>query len=503
MDLDYFLIEMLPHPGFHKIINIISGLFFAFTRITKTIKIMKTLGLIGTVLLLITIIGATRATAQKLEAEVPGDNFSLEGALELFKKSDSPETFEKLLNSADSKVNNLDLNGDGYIDYIRVIDRNEGNIHAFILQAIISENESQDVAVIELEKLANGKAILQITGDADVFGIETIIEPTNEVRINAGTTTTRTVVNVWAWPSVQYIYSPYYTSVWISPWRWSYRPVWYRPWRPVAYYTYSPYWRPYRSYYSVCYTHRVAYAHQLYRPYRTTSVIVSNRHQERIHAYRSTRQDYDRNGHYKYADNGKRSSRSSNYSNANRYGDSRSTDRQRDTRGTANTNGRQGDSRSTYTDRNSRSTTTERSSRSSTDQRRQEPVRSDYTTRDRSSNTPVTRRSESTTTNRSTAPDRNRSTDSQRNTTTTQRSSREVGSSGNSRPQTTRPTPPSQPREQATRPTSNSGTQRQAAPRYAPAPQVERKAPASNPSREGSGNSRSEKEASKSKRGGN
>ena len=50
--------------------------------------------------------------------EVPGDNFSLEGALELFKKSASPEEFERSLNDPDSRVNNLDLNGDGYIDYI-------------------------------------------------------------------------------------------------------------------------------------------------------------------------------------------------------------------------------------------------------------------------------------------------------------------------------------------------------------------------------------------------
>jgi hypothetical protein len=40
------------------------------------------------------------------DVEVPGDHFSLEGALELFKKSESPEKFEALLNSPDSKVNN-------------------------------------------------------------------------------------------------------------------------------------------------------------------------------------------------------------------------------------------------------------------------------------------------------------------------------------------------------------------------------------------------------------
>jgi hypothetical protein len=242
------------------------------------------------------------AFGQGRQSEVPGDHFSLEGALELFKKSASPEEFEQLLNSADSKVNNLDLNGDGEIDYIKVVDRNEGNVHAFILQAIVSETESQDVAVIELEKLANGKAVLQIMGDSDVYGIETIIEPTEEVRINAGTSTARNVINVWTWPSVQFIYSPYYSSSWISPWGWSRRPLWWRPWRPVDYYVYDPWWQPYRPYYSVCYTHRINYAQQIYHPYRTSSNIVYSRHSEQIAHYRSTRGVDDGNGRGRYND---------------------------------------------------------------------------------------------------------------------------------------------------------------------------------------------------------
>ena len=230
---------------------------------------------------------------QATEPEVPGDHFSLEGALELFKRSESPEEFERMLNSADSKVNNLDLNGDGYIDYIRVIDRYEGNVHAFILQAVISDREFQDVAVIELEKLADGKAVLQIIGDEDIYGIETIIEPTREVRTYAGTTTSRTVVNVWTWPSVRYVYSPYYDG-WMSPWAWHVHPRWWRPWRPIAYVHYHSYWRPYRPYYSVWHTHRVAYAHRIYHPHRTTSVYVYNRHRDQISRYRSTRHDGDR-----------------------------------------------------------------------------------------------------------------------------------------------------------------------------------------------------------------
>jgi hypothetical protein len=231
--------------------------------------------------------GCITSFGQAIESEVPGDNFSLEGALELFKKSESPEQFEKMLNSPDSKVNNLDLNGDGYIDYIRVLDRNEGNVHVFVLQAVISERENQDVAVIELEKLSNGKAVLQIIGDEDVYGVTTIIEPTREVRSYAGTTSNATVVNVWAWPSVQYVYGPYYAG-WVSPWGWYRRPFWYHTWRPIAYYHYRPIWRPYYDYYAVCHTRRVVYAHEIYRPYRTSSVVVHTRHRTQLTRYRDT-----------------------------------------------------------------------------------------------------------------------------------------------------------------------------------------------------------------------
>jgi hypothetical protein len=242
---------------------------------------------------------------QNLEPEVPGDHFSLEGALALFRKSASPEEFEKLLNSPDSKVNNLDLNGDGYIDYIRVHDRYEGNVHAFIIQAVVSETENQDVAVIELEKLGNGKAVLQIVGDEDIYGVETIIEPTQEVRTYAGSMSAPAVVNVWTWPSVQYVYSPYYVG-WASPWGWHHRPVWWHSWRPVAYVHYYPVWRPYHHYYTRCHTRRVVYAHRIYRPYRTTSIVVHTRHQAQISRYRSAPRDDSWSGRDR--NNGSRSS---------------------------------------------------------------------------------------------------------------------------------------------------------------------------------------------------
>lgn len=216
---------------------------------------------------------------------LPGDHFSLEGALELFQKAASPEDFEKLLNTEDNYVNNLDLNEDGEIDYIRVIDNMEGNSHAIVLQVPVSESESQDIAVIEIEKQGEENAILQIVGNEDIYGEQVIVEPSDEDKIEpkkgrggpaVNLRPDAIVVNVWLWPSVRFVYGPRYT-LWVSPWRWRYYPTWWRPWRPHP-------WRyryvrvvPYRRHYHVVTTHRVVHAHGVYAPRRTSSKVVHTR----------------------------------------------------------------------------------------------------------------------------------------------------------------------------------------------------------------------------------
>ena len=88
---------------------------------------------------------AAKTNAQKTTKDstgFAGDNFSLQGAIEMFKKASSPEEFEKLINTKDKSVNNLDLNKDGKIDYVKVIEKTERGVHAFILQVPVSQREN-------------------------------------------------------------------------------------------------------------------------------------------------------------------------------------------------------------------------------------------------------------------------------------------------------------------------------------------------------------------------
>ena len=76
--------------------------------------------------LLLVALGMTTAFCQVDNRPVnTGDDFSLEGALAMFKKANSLEEFEKLLNEENNHVNNLDLNNDDDIDYIVVEDINK------------------------------------------------------------------------------------------------------------------------------------------------------------------------------------------------------------------------------------------------------------------------------------------------------------------------------------------------------------------------------------------
>jgi hypothetical protein len=237
---------------------------------------------------------------------LPGDNFSLQGALEMFKKAGSPEELEKLLNTESNGVNNLDLNQDGDIDYIRVIDKKDGNAHAFILQVAVSAGENQDVAVIELEKTGAERAIVQIVGDEDLYGEQTVVEPYQEEEgtsyIDASSnkvahgpyleaTTaqpTAIIVNVWGWPCVRFVYAPAY-AVWVSPWGWHRTPGWWRPWRPLRWHAFHPRRVVYHQRYAVVHTHRVIHAHKIYRPVRVSSVTVRTHNQVAVTRYRTNR----------------------------------------------------------------------------------------------------------------------------------------------------------------------------------------------------------------------
>jgi hypothetical protein len=232
--------------------------------------------------LLFVILGITFGFAQDDDRpEYTGENFSLEGALAMFKNAASLEDFEKLINDQNNNVNNLDLNNDGDIDYINVSDIQEKDAHVIVLSTYLSETEKQDIATIGIEKTGNEEATLQIEGDEELYAENTLVEPfdvTENAEIKRGSnnfevTTTALIVNVWLWPCVRFIYAPSYVA-WVSPHRWGHYPHWWKPWRPFGHTVFITRCAPHRVYFHKTNVRRVTVTRRVYSPRRKTSTLV-------------------------------------------------------------------------------------------------------------------------------------------------------------------------------------------------------------------------------------
>ena len=212
---------------------------------------------IFTTFILCVILSNVNAQEQQPATEA-GEDFDLYGVISLFEEARDLEDFEKKINSEDNDVNNLDLNKDEEVDMVKVVEYVEGNTHLLVLQAVLGENDFQDVATIEIEKHTEDEISLQVIGDPDIYGPDYILEPAPEEGSIRTYAPSAVFVSVHLWRPVRVIFTPG-RAVFISPIVWRPRPVWFRPWRPIPRTTWrskcmrwhNPRWRHTRSRHSV------------------------------------------------------------------------------------------------------------------------------------------------------------------------------------------------------------------------------------------------------------
>lgn len=153
-------------------------------------------------------------TVEATDSDI-SDNLDLEAVASVFGEAEDLEDFEEKLNDPDTQISNLDLNEDGEVDYLRVVEASEDETHLVTIQAVIAEDQYQDVAVIDVEKGDDDETNVQVVGDVYMYGPDYIITP---VYVHPP------VIVVWFW-------GPYYNP-WRSPYYWGYYPPYYRPWQP-------------------------------------------------------------------------------------------------------------------------------------------------------------------------------------------------------------------------------------------------------------------------------
>lgn len=215
---------------------------------------------------------ATTVRAQDWQEDylgLPGDNLNLYATMKLFQDSETLEGFERALNSEDTGINNLDLNGDRLVDYIMVTDHIDGNVHNIVLSVSLNKKNRQDVAVFIVERFRDGSAQVQLVGDEALYGRNYIVEPYYDnnyaetanpgyygrpVRNVEVTVVTTSAWQVATWPLVHHIYLPGYMA-WHSPWYWGYWPASWSAWDPWYWHYYNGYHSYWNNYYYANYRH--------------------------------------------------------------------------------------------------------------------------------------------------------------------------------------------------------------------------------------------------------
>jgi hypothetical protein len=266
-------------------------IYYCEELILLTLKKMKKL-IITSILAALVAIGTT-VMAQDYPDEylgLPGDNLNLYAVMKLFQESETLEGFERSLNDENSRINNLDLNGDNLIDYLTVSDYVDGDVHTIVLRAMLNRNESQDVAVFTVQRFRNGSAQIQLIGDEALYGRNYIIEPiyddNNGETPNPGyigrpakrmnvTVVRTTPYEIAAWPLVRFIYLPGYVT-WHSSWYWGYYPSYWHPWRPFYWHYYYGYHYNWNHHYYGHYRHWDNYRYTRYNDFYYSGIRANS-----------------------------------------------------------------------------------------------------------------------------------------------------------------------------------------------------------------------------------
>jgi hypothetical protein len=228
----------------------------------------------ATVMSMLCLTGLSQAKVDSILLGLPGDNLDLYAVMDLFQKSKTIEEFEKTLNLEKTGINNLDLDLDNKVDFIKVETKKKDDDFTFVLQVDVSKTEKQDVAVILVSKGKDKKITMQVVGDEDLYGKDYIVEPKTTttpsvtanpayvgpepVTVSVPATTTTVVVE--SAPIVQYVYSPAYV-----------------PYAPPYYYGYYP---PYFAAFSIMavgiYCGNHAYYHGGGYGYHGNTTVIHN-----------------------------------------------------------------------------------------------------------------------------------------------------------------------------------------------------------------------------------
>lgn len=126
-------------------------------------------GIVGTGIIvmligLLLIMSGCSASAQ----ETAADGLDLHALMGVVRQATNGEDLERRINTAGG-INNLDLQQDGKVDFIDVIEFGDGEFRGYSLAVHIAENQTQEVAEVKIHRSAS-EVTIQIRGNEQIYG---------------------------------------------------------------------------------------------------------------------------------------------------------------------------------------------------------------------------------------------------------------------------------------------------------------------------------------------
>lgn len=145
------------------------------------------------------------------------DYLDLRAVAAAFSQSRSVQEFEQILNSQAYMINNIDLNGDGFIDYLRVRETLSGYKHQFAIQAVLAANWIETVATVEVLCSSSSVDYIKVLGSNKIYGPNYVYQPIFKGKV----------------PMFAHIHGSNYQA-WTSPYDWNKYPTYYNKPKPVS-----------------------------------------------------------------------------------------------------------------------------------------------------------------------------------------------------------------------------------------------------------------------------
>lgn len=174
---------------------------------------MKTKFILFTMFLMFqaSFLSAQTAYAVATSSSDLSENLDLEAIANIFGRSTSLRDFESQINDYRNGISNLDLNNDGYVDYLRVVESYQNRVRVVLIQAVLGPDEFQDVATIYVVGTNYSNTVVQIVGNPYIYGPDYVIQPSYGFA---------PPLYSYFWNRLEFYYfSPYY---------WGYYPSYYR-----------------------------------------------------------------------------------------------------------------------------------------------------------------------------------------------------------------------------------------------------------------------------------